>query len=99
MKSQSNQKLLHTRLTERELQCLYYTACGLREREIAEILTISPHTVRVHMVHAQQRLGATNKTHSVMQALLTGYLDLKKVGRDRYFVREQNHSQRTSEDS
>ncbi|MGI9380880.1 MAG: helix-turn-helix domain-containing protein [Methyloligellaceae bacterium] len=75
-----------TNLTERELQCLYYTACGLREREIAELLGISPHTTRVHMVNAKKRLGARNKTHSVMIALLSGKLDLQVIRKDKQFI-------------
>ena len=99
MKNQSHHKLLHTKLTERELQCLHYSACGLREREIAEILKISPHTVRVHMVHAQQRLGATNKTHSVILALLSGDLKMKQISGDHHFIQEENAAQNSNGDS
>ena len=75
-----------TNLTERELQCLYYSACGLLEREIAQLLDLSPHTIRVHMVNARKHLGATNKTHSVILALLSGELDLEIIGRDQKFI-------------
>ena len=75
-----------TNLTGRELQCLYYSACGMRESEIAEMLKISPHTVRVYMVNAKKRLGARNKTHSVILALLAGNLDLETIRRDKHFI-------------
>ena len=73
-------------LTERELQCLFYSACGMRESDIAEELSISPHTVRVHLANAKKRLGATNKTHSVILALLSGELDLEIIRKDEHFV-------------
>ena len=66
-------------LTRRERQCLLLTACGLREAEIAEELRISPHTVRVHLVNAKKRLGASNKPHSIILALMTNNLNLVDI--------------------
>lgn len=74
------------RLTHRERQCLELSACGYLEREIANILQISPHTVRVHMVNAKKRLGAKNKSHSIILALLSGELDLESISKSKNFI-------------
>ena len=72
-------------LTKRELQCLELSACGHREQQVADILNISPHTVRVHFVNAKKRLGASNKSHSIILALLSGELNLKKISNYAHF--------------
>ncbi|MGI9378799.1 MAG: helix-turn-helix domain-containing protein [Methyloligellaceae bacterium] len=73
-------------LTKREKECLLLSSCGLREAEIARELEISPHTVRVHMVNAKKRLGASNKSHSIVLALLTNNLELSEVVHSSRFI-------------
>ena len=52
-------------LTVREAQVLSWAARGRRNREIAELLYISPATVRKHLEHAYAKLGARNRTEAV----------------------------------
>ena len=47
------------RLTEREIGVLQHVAGGNRNREIAERLAISEETVKVHVKHIMEKLGAT----------------------------------------
>ena len=44
-------------LGRRERAILDLYADGLRTAEIAELLVISPHTVRTHVKHAMRKLG------------------------------------------
>jgi DNA-binding CsgD family transcriptional regulator len=45
---------------------------GLETNEIAEILHISPNTVKVHREHALRRLQVHNMTHAVAELLRRG---------------------------
>jgi len=60
-------------LTARELEIASFTARGFAEKEIASELSISPHTVRVHIENIKRRLAAKNKTHAIA-ILLTATL-------------------------
>jgi len=64
------------RFTQREIQIAAMSGCGLSEREIAARLSISPHTVRVHVENIKRRLGAKNKTHAVAILLAAGIISL-----------------------
>ena len=48
-------------LTRREAQVLVCVVAGHRTREIADLLVISPNTVRKHLEHAFRKLGVTNR--------------------------------------
>ena len=52
-------------LTAREFQIMEYVASGRTNADIAERLYISPHTVRNHLAHIFEKLGA----HSRWQAI------------------------------
>jgi DNA-binding CsgD family transcriptional regulator len=52
-------------LTVREAQVLSWVARGRQNREIAELLFISPATVRKHLEHAYAKLGVRNRTQAV----------------------------------
>jgi DNA-binding CsgD family transcriptional regulator len=56
-------------LTGREREVLQLLAEGLQTDEIAQRLEIGPETVRTHLRHASDRLGATNRTHAVAIAI------------------------------
>lgn len=60
----------------REASCLRWKALGKTDDEIAQILAISPHTVRFHLESARARLGTTNTTHTVAKALATGLISM-----------------------
>ncbi|HWE80926.1 MAG TPA: helix-turn-helix transcriptional regulator [Gaiellaceae bacterium] len=56
-------------LTGREREVLSLLAQGLQLEEIAQQLEIGLETVRTHVRHAAQRLGAANRTHAVAIAI------------------------------
>lgn len=64
-------------LTRRERDCLILTGHGHSEKEVALALDISPNTVRVHIENIKRKLGASNKSHALILALLTGEAELR----------------------
>lgn len=63
-------------LTERERDVLTHLAGGNRNRDIAERLFISEDTVKVHVKHIMEKLGAIDRTEAVTIALRRGIIDL-----------------------
>jgi len=63
-------------LTERERDVLQHVAAGNRNRDIGEILSISEETVKVHMKHIMEKLGASDRTEAVTIAVRRGIIDL-----------------------
>jgi len=63
-------------LTEREKDVLKHVAGGNRNRDIAERLFISEETVKVHVKHIMEKLGANDRTEAVTIALRRGIIDL-----------------------
>jgi NarL family two-component system response regulator LiaR len=59
-------------LTARERQVLALLAAGLSNKEIAEKLTLSPGTVRLHVSNVLTKLGAPNRTSAAIIALKHG---------------------------
>ena len=55
---------------EREVVCCI--ANGMRNREIAAALAISPHTVRHHITHIRRKLHATRRLEVITFARQTG---------------------------
>jgi DNA-binding NarL/FixJ family response regulator len=51
-------------------------AGGNRNRDIAERLFISEETVKVHVKHIMEKLGANDRTEAVTIALRRGIIDL-----------------------
>jgi DNA-binding CsgD family transcriptional regulator len=66
-------------LSARERQILVMTGRGQNEREIADTLAISHNTVRAHIQNIKDKLGAENKPHAVVRALLTGQAVLAEM--------------------
>ena len=58
-----------TPLTARELSVLRLLSIGKRTAEIAAHLGLGEETVRSHMKKAQRKLGVTDRTHAVADAL------------------------------
>lgn len=54
-----------TELTRREQEILTQVALGRRNAEIARDLRISPNTVRNHLAHIYEKLGARTRSHAV----------------------------------
>ena len=63
-------------LTDREIEVLKEVACGNRNREIAERLFISEETVKVHIKHIMEKLGASDRTQAVSIGLRRGIIQL-----------------------
>ena len=63
-------------LTEREKDVLKHVAGGNRNRDIAERLFISEDTVKVHVKHIMEKLGANDRTEAVTIALRRGIIEL-----------------------
>lgn len=63
-------------LTERELDVLRHVAGGNRNWEIGERLFISEETVKVHVKHIMEKLGASDRTQAMAIAVRRGILQL-----------------------
>jgi LuxR family transcriptional regulator, quorum-sensing system regulator SolR len=58
-----------TPLTDRERECLKWTADGKTAWEIGKILSIAERTVVFHINNVVQKLGAANKTQAIVRAV------------------------------
>ena len=63
-------------LSEREIEVLRRVACGNANREIGAQLAISEETVKVHIKHIMEKLGATDRTQAVTIAVRRGIMQL-----------------------
>lgn len=63
-------------LTPREIEVLRHIAGGNRNRDIAERLFISEETVKVHIKHIMEKLGASDRTQAVAIAIRRGIIQL-----------------------
>jgi DNA-binding NarL/FixJ family response regulator len=63
-------------LTAREIDVLRHIAGGNRNRDIAERLFISEETVKVHVKHIMEKLGASDRTQAIAIAVRRGIIQL-----------------------
>ena len=63
-------------LTEREVEVLLQVAGGNRNRDIAEKLFITEETVKVHIKHIMEKLGAADRTQAVAIGVRRGIIHL-----------------------
>jgi len=63
-------------LTPREVDVLRLIAGGNRNRDIADKLFISEHTVKIHIQHLMEKLGASDRTSAVAIGLRRGIIQL-----------------------
>jgi len=63
-------------LTGREIEVLQQVASGNRNRDIAEKLFITEETVKVHIKHIMEKLGATDRTQAVAIGVRRGIIQL-----------------------
>ncbi len=61
-------------LSPRETDALTFLAVGYSRAQIAEMLSISEHTLRAYIENARLKLGASNTTHAVARAIAEGLL-------------------------
>jgi DNA-binding CsgD family transcriptional regulator len=59
-------------LTARERDVLRWVAAGKTDRDVADILGISPRTVHKHLEHVYTKLGVETRTAAVMRGLVLG---------------------------
>lgn len=68
-------------LTERELEILQYVVAGKTNKEIAEKLTITHHTVKAHVASILRKTGVKNRVElaliAVTQGVITPHQDLE----------------------
>jgi DNA-binding NarL/FixJ family response regulator len=63
-------------LTVREVEVLREIAGGNRNRDIAEKLFITEETVKVHIKHIMEKLGASDRTQAVAIGVRRGIIEL-----------------------
>jgi len=63
-------------LTAREIEVLRKVAGGNRNRDIADLLFISEETVKVHIKHIMDKLGAKDRTQAIAIAVRRGIIEL-----------------------
>lgn len=61
-------------LTPREVEILQLIAGGNRNRDVADALSISEDTVKVHVSHIMEKLGANDRTDAVVIAVRRGII-------------------------
>jgi pimeloyl-ACP methyl ester carboxylesterase/DNA-binding CsgD family transcriptional regulator len=61
-------------LSSREREVIACVARGLSDREIAELLVLSAHTVHRHVANIRRKLGRTSRTAAVAEAARLGLL-------------------------
>lgn len=61
-------------ISPRELEVLELLAAGLSNKEIAERLHVSPHTVKTHVARLYDKLGARRRTEAILKARELGLL-------------------------
>lgn len=64
-----NSAALMSALSAREIEVIRWTAQGKTSIEIAQILTLSDHTVNAYMTNAIKKLACVNRTQLVAQAI------------------------------
>jgi DNA-binding NarL/FixJ family response regulator len=63
-------------LTDREVDVLKQVAGGNRNKDIADKLYISEETVKVHVKHIMEKLGANDRTQAIAIAVRRGIIQL-----------------------
>lgn len=61
-------------LSPREVEAMTMLAMGYSRAQVADMLSISEHTLRVYIESARFKLGALNTTHAVARALTRGLI-------------------------
>ena len=74
--SQLAEHISDEQLTSREIDVLRQVIEGNRNRDIAERLFVSEHTVKTHLKHILGKLGASDRTHAITIAARRGFIHL-----------------------
>ena len=68
------ERAAHPTLTAREIEVIRLVAAGRRDKEIAVALSLSTHTVRVHMKNIFTKLGVSDRTEAMSVAIRRGII-------------------------
>ena len=63
-------------LSERETEVLRLIAAGHRNKSVANVLSITEDTVKMHVKNCMSKLGAHDRTHAVTIAIQRGFITL-----------------------
>jgi DNA-binding NarL/FixJ family response regulator len=63
-------------LTQREMEVLQQMSSGMRNKEIASVLNIAEHTVKVHVQSILNKLNVNDRTEAVVTAYRRGFIRL-----------------------
>jgi DNA-binding NarL/FixJ family response regulator len=74
--AQLAEHMTYESLTVREIDVLRQVAGGNRNRDIANLLFISEETVKVHIKHIMEKLGASDRTQAIAIAVRRGIIQL-----------------------
>lgn len=69
-------------LSPREVDALTFLAMGYGRAQVAEMLSISEHTLRAYIESARFKLGASNTIHAVAKALADGHIVVGGAARE-----------------
>jgi DNA-binding NarL/FixJ family response regulator len=72
LQREAGQRKLEKILTPREREIVHLVACGLRNREVAEKLTISEGTVKIHLHHIYEKLQMHSRLALMQYAYAQG---------------------------
>jgi DNA-binding NarL/FixJ family response regulator len=72
---------LSSQLTDREREVLRLLAVGLSNDRIAELLFLSPHTVRTHVQNIRTKLGVRSRLEAAVFAIRSGLAELSAEAR------------------
>lgn len=60
---------INKQLTDRELEVLHYLTKSLTNKEMAEILDITHHTIKAHISAILRKLDCKNRTEAALYAI------------------------------
>src|SRR5881392_2991306 len=68
-------------LSEREHEILKLVATGASNKQIAQLLVISPNTVKVHLRNIFSKIGAASRTEAALYAMREGLVQISVAER------------------
>jgi len=64
------------KLSNREIECLFYLMRGKTMREIADLLFLSPRTAEFHVNGIKQKMNCQTKAELIEKAMANGYMNI-----------------------
>ena len=77
--SQKGGKTSSETLHEREIDVIKLVARGMTNKEISSSMSISVHTVAIHLVNIFRKIGVESRTEAVAYALKAGLITLNDL--------------------